>query len=585
MPSSLPISTYVDIATAIAAGGVLRTDFGTGLLITTDPALPAGGDLKSQVFRDRQQAAGLLDAGSALSAATVWFSREGARSLNIGRWAETAVATTLDGSTPGSITALAITNAAFVVDGAEVTVDLNSAATYAALAAAIEAGIANGALTGRLLRVNVSDGGQNYVAATTTAAFAAAPPGGTDATGDVVVDSTGEVTGVNITDAGEGYLVAPSVTISDSGAGTGALATSALQNAGATANLTGARFDYINGAFVLSVVQPVDIGGFLEAPSSGTDISDLLGMGVNSTPDYKQGHSQESITDAADEMIALAGEGGAPVALMLDGTVLESTTMTADGMDVQTAMAAYAQAGDFVYGLLDVSDQAVVTGDDTSLSSLAFQRQQDKVEPLYSMPGERPDVGLLALMSSQNLDQPASIITPHLKSLPGVLPTNITETQRRELERKRTNVYTTVGGLPSLVGGFTGRAGSWLDAVWWLLWLKNKMKLNIFNAQRASRRFNTAILADVLQQVMAGAVNNRGIMPGGRVNASVKQDIITTTGNYEFDGILASGYLIWVERPAVRSDLDRENRIGRFKVWMAPSDAIHKVYGDLVLSG
>ena len=585
MPSSLPISTYVEIATAIAAGGVLRTDFGTGLLITTDPALPAGGTLKSQVFRDRQQAAGLLDAGAALSAATVWFSREGSRSLSIGRWAETSIATTLRGSTPGAISALAVTNAAFVVDGAEVSTDLSGAATYDALAAAIEAGIANGALTGRLLRVNVTDGGQNYVGATTTAVFAQAPTGGTDAAGDVVVDSTGVVTGVNLTDPGEGYLVAPSVTISDSGAGTGALATSALQNAGATANLTGARFTYINGLFTLSVVQPVDIGGFLGTPSSGTDISDLLGMGVNSTPDYKQGHSQESITDAADEMIALAGEGGAPVALMLDGTVLESTTMTADGMDVQTAMAAYAQAGDFVYGLLDVSDQAVVTGDDTSLSSLAFQRQQDKVEPLYSMPGERPDVGLLALMSSQNLDQPASIITPHLKSLPGVLPTNITETQRRELERKRTNVYTTVGGLPSLVGGFTGRAGSWLDAVWWLLWLKNKMKLNIFNAQRASRRFNTAILADVLQQVMAGAVNNRGIMPGGRVNASVKRDIITTTGNYEFDGILASGYLIWVERPAVRSDLDRENRIGRFKVWMAPSDAIHKVYGDLVLSG
>ena len=399
-----------------------------------------------------------------------------------------------------------------------------------------------------------------------------------------VVVVAGEVTEIRVTDAGAGYLVVPSVTIADSGAGTGAAATAVLENAGVTASLTGARFTYINGRFFLSVVQPVDIGGFLGAPSTGTDISDLLGMGVNSFPNYKQGSSQESITEAADAMIALAPEGGPPVALMLDDDVLEST-VTVGGLDVQTAMAAYAQAGDFVYGLLDVSDQALVTGDTTSHASLVFQRQQDHVEPLYSMPGERPDIGLLALMSSQNLSQPASIITPHLKSMPGVLPTNITETQRVELERKRTNVYTTVGGLPSLVGGFTGRAGSWLDAVWWLLWLKNEMKLNIFNAQRSSRRFNTAILADVLQQVMAGAVNNGGIMPGGRVNASVKQDIILTTGNYDFDGFLAAGYLTWIERPAVRSDLDRENRIGRFKVWMAPSDAIHKVYGDLVLSG
>ena len=149
--------------------------------------------------------------------------------------------------------------------------------------------------------------------------------------------------------------------------------------------------------------------------------------------------------------------------------------------------------------------------------------------------------------------------------MPGARPTRITETQRRELERKRTNVYTTVGGSPALVGGYTGRAGSWADAVWFLLFLKNELELSIFNSQRASRRFNTAILTDTITGVMEVAVRSGGVMPGGQVNSSTKQDIIATTGNNDFDGTLVAGYLLWVEQPSARSDLDRENRNRAFQ--------------------
>ena len=36
---SLPVSTLVDITTAIAGGGAMRLAFGRGLLITTDEAI------------------------------------------------------------------------------------------------------------------------------------------------------------------------------------------------------------------------------------------------------------------------------------------------------------------------------------------------------------------------------------------------------------------------------------------------------------------------------------------------------------------------------------------------------------------
>ena len=139
MARGLPISTYVDISTSIAAGGVLRTQFGTGLLVTTDDALPAGGTNKSQVFRDIEGVNGVFDAGDAVDAATVWFSADPPpKSLYIGRWATTDVSTTLRGGDPGSIADIAQSNATFSVDGNNVTVNLSAASTYAAIAAAVQ---------------------------------------------------------------------------------------------------------------------------------------------------------------------------------------------------------------------------------------------------------------------------------------------------------------------------------------------------------------------------------------------------------------------------------------------------------------
>ena len=432
MARGLPISTFVDISTSVAAGGVLRTEFGTGLLVTTDDAIAAGGPDKAQLFADTAGVNAVFDAGDALDAATVWFSADPPpKSLYIGRWADNDVPTTLRGSTThGTVASLAVANASFSIGGSNVTLNLTTLGTFAALAGGIQTGIL--------------------------------------------------------------AIGAP---------------------------FTGATFTYNAGAFLLTLTGAQDIGYFgPHSVGTGTDISTLLGMTQAAGATLLLGHDEEEVVDAIGEMVCTA-QAGAPVALML----ADDAPLTHNTINTREAVAAYAQAGDFVFGLLDTSAQALVSGDVTSQAALAFERQQSHVEPVYSMAGERPDIGLLALMSSQNLNLPASIITPHLKSLPSVRPTIVTENQRVELERKRTNVYTTVGGLPSLVGGFTGRAGSWLDAIWWLLWLKNEMELNIFNAQRASRRFNTAILSDVISQVLRTAVQSGGANPGGRVNAGLRR--------------------------------------------------------------
>ena len=150
--------------------------------------------------------------------------------------------------------------------------------------------------------------------------------------------------------------------------------------------------------FLLTLTSAANIGATFGSTGTGTDVSSLLGFGASSGANYRQGHDTEAVTDAIGEMVALA-QGGAPVAIMLaDDAPL---TFGTPAVDTREAVAAYAQAGDYVFGLLDTADQALASGDTTSQAAHGLsQRQQSHVEPVYSMPDERPDIGLLALMSS-----------------------------------------------------------------------------------------------------------------------------------------------------------------------------------------
>jgi len=88
--------------------------------------------------------------------------------------------------------------------------------------------LGNNSQNGQLVGATVTAGGANYTAATVVT-FAAAPAGGVTALGSPVI-TNGAVTGINVTRWGNGYTPGstPSVTIFDSGGGSGAAATAVL---------------------------------------------------------------------------------------------------------------------------------------------------------------------------------------------------------------------------------------------------------------------------------------------------------------------------------------------------------------------
>ena len=488
-------STFVQVRTTVEAGAVPRLAFGRGLLVTTNSRLHAGGTGKMRLFdsiADANEAVG--SDSDAAAAAAIWFGADPApQGLYVGRWASADVPTTLTGA---AVTASAgsppldAANASFVLNGVEVSVDLSSAATYAAIATAVQ---------------------------------------------------------------------------------------TAIQAAGTSTPFSGWTFTFDTDRFVLTVDGSDTItGGALTdtADAADTDIAAALGMAATSDAVYVVGHDAETIGDAVDEMFGVA-TGAMPVYVMLAADVPDAVATA----DTRTTLAAHAQAsGDYVFGLLDTADQALVTGNTTSHNALALAAQQDKVAAAYGPAGQKPDVGLMALMSGQNFDLPASIISAHGKTMPGVTGADLTGAQLTELERTRTNTYAVVGDTPRALGSYTSRNGYWLDAVVWLLWLRSAVEARVWNTLTASRRYTNGLLFDDLTRILELGVRNGGIQPGGTVSAATKADIRAATGNQDFDGVLTAGYLIHINP---LDQADRDNRVARFTVWLVGSEAIHRVFGDI----
>lgn len=509
----LGIEEVIDISTTVQAGGTIRSEFGTGLLMVTDDAIPAGGSRKITRFAQQSAVAALFGNGRVASDSAVWFGADPKpRALYIGRWAQAAVNTRL---VSGPVTATQPTIKA-ITDGS--------------------------------YRLKSTDD--------TGITFAGVGDG--DSFTEIAAhfqDQLRTITG---------------------------LSTATVEWGASTSR------------FTIDFGTTDDVGAFETAESSvGTDLTVAFSLAASAGADYWPGRATEDLSAAVTDCVGLA-TAGAPVALML-GSDIPTTYTNSDGATVTstTEMRNYAQAGDFMFALLDTSTGALTTGESTSALASANAAQQSHVIPVYSRGDTigtetyppRPDIAIMAKLSSQRFNQPQSIITLVPKPLPSTGFTTLSQNQRQELERKRACVYTTVGGSPSLLGGFTAKSGVWADAQWWLLWLKNEMEVTIFEGMRSSKRFDVAELTDAVNRVMNKAIISGGAKPGGRVSDPIKHDIRDATGNHEFDGILQNGYLLYVDPPGAQTDADRNARIGRFTIWVAPSDAIHSVSGAIILSG
>ncbi|MBF2753948.1 MAG: DUF3383 family protein [Gammaproteobacteria bacterium AqS3] len=542
MAQGLGINEVVDIRTTVSSGGIGPADFGTGLLLVNESTLAAAGSFKIRRFTSLQDVADVFDDASSNDHATIvreasiWFAADPSpKALYIARITEEGVPTVGYSAT---ISDTNITNMAGVAGSLKTTgsISINGNPLTNISPAASSGGAIATAIQAKLQSLNSSTG-----LSTSTVSFA------------------NNVFTFTLKGTSDAPFTAPlNITPVSGGGGT----------------------DYASEmGFVPSEGEEVTEGAIDETPGSRAY--------------YRQGHVAQGVQQALNEVVGFASNGR-PTNIMVSDTVTPSISAGSPSGKI-AALRAFVNSGDYIGAFVENGESTVFAGADGAVSDTAQIRATNgdtntKIMGIYSHANPagsssgRVDIAVLAKLSSQDFNQPQSIITLVPKSLTGVSPTSITSGQIDALEQVNGSVYTTVGGYPSFLGGKVGN-GTWIDAQYWLAWLKDEMERNIYNNMRASNRFDTIELTDTIHKVMSKAINSGGIKLGGIVNTAMKKEIRILTQNPGFDGVLQNGYLLYIQPDSTLTDIDRANRHQSFKVWISPSDAIHSVGGTIVLSG
>ena len=211
------------------------------------------------------------------------------------------------------------------------------------------------------------------------------------------------------------------------------------------------------------------------------------------------------------------------------------------------------------------SSDTLVTGESTSKAAEISANESARTCLSYSSAEEYLSMSVAARLSAVNLNGSNSLITLNLKQMPGVDPDiDLSATQIAELIRKNINYYTKLGSSSVYRDGRNLKPGIWTDVRFFLDWFVNACQVETFNTLYSSNRIpqtpaGIATIKEAIIGVCRDAVRNGGVAPG-QVAASTKADIISVTGNSDFDGYLANGYLVHAGSIADQAQSEREAR-------------------------
>ena len=344
----------------------------------------------------------------------------------------------------------------------------------------------------------------------------------------------------------------------------------ALTTAGAAVTVT---YNPLTGGFVITTTQTGNDKSisYAVAPSEGEDLSQILFLRDNLALSKQDGITAETIVEALN---AIQTYNDGWYFIMLDHSV--------DNNETLHALADYVETNRYMFSAQTISPQVLTPGETESTAYQLYQKQLQRTWMTYSGAQDYKDVSIAGRFSSINFNASNSMITAKFKQLPSLQSDVISLTQLKELERKRTNYYTKFATRAVYSEGTTFSNDAFIDVRYALDWFVNAIQVDIFNLLYASGRIpqthqGEAVIVDVINRVCVQAVAN-GMIAGNQVSEAMKNDIILTTGNQDFDGFLASGYLIW-SQPIADQPLSERNarKSTAKKVWLKSSGAIHSV--------
>lgn len=221
----------------------------------------------------------------------------------------------------------------------------------------------------------------------------------------------------------------------------------------------------------------------------------------------------------------------------------------------------------------------LVTNDSTSVTAKMSALGQNRVGAIYNGPTiDHKAIGYTALFSAVNYLGVGTIISGAHKKIQGVTPNQLTPAEKAELTRKRVNFYERDGGLTFTREGWT--FGTWIDVQAFANWFNGKVEEEIFNTlsvRDVGQTDSDISLTQAIGTVCELAVQNGAIAPG-TLSPRSRGDIISVTGNQNFQGFLPRGYFIHAGSYADQSLADRSARKSTpHTVWMVGRGFVNTV--------
>jgi hypothetical protein len=309
---------------------------------------------------------------------------------------------------------------------------------------------------------------------------------------------------------------------------------------GATVTFSGSRFIVRSGT--TGAASTVD---YAIAPVSGTDISAMLGLDAAGLGLISAGVDIETIADSLD---ALQNFDGSWYGVSLTNEATEQNLKDA---------AAWVETRTKILGYTTKASNVQDAGATSDIATFFKDSMYRRTFGVWDNNDDYAHVSAMGRAFTVNFNEQNSTLTLKFKTLPGITPTNISESQRQALLSKNINYYTYFGTSAMLAEGVMAN-GAFFDEVHGLDWLQNAIETNVFGFLYTRKtkvpQTDKGVQQIVLQveKAMKEGVNN-GLLAPGTWNGEPLGEI--DTGDF-----LVKGYYIFAQPVSEQNQSDREAR-------------------------
>ncbi|OXT77183.1 hypothetical protein CF344_01845 [Pseudomonas aeruginosa] len=311
---------------------------------------------------------------------------------------------------------------------------------------------------------------------------------------------------------------------------------------------------------------------YASAPTTGTDISALLGLvtGVASAP--VDGVAAESLVDAVAD---IAGMSNAWYGLLVaDSTLSESDVL---------AVAAFIE-GSGQSRIFGFATQNALALDGTSTTDIVAKLKAANYKRTFvqfSSSSPYATASIFGRAFTVNFQGNNTTITLKFKQEPGVTAEGLNETQAAALKAKNCNVFVNYSNDTAIIQEGVMANGYFFDEVHGLDWLQNDLQTAVYNLLYTSTtkipqtdQGINRIVTTICQRLDQAVAN--GLVAPGQWNGP-------EFGALKTGQFLSTGYYVYAPPVATQSQADRESRKAPvIQVAVKLAGAVH--FADIIVN-